>query len=57
MNNEYVGLLDTEIYLRVRINKGSASAKSFCKSELYFVRYGQLFEHFKSLEHTGKKKT
>ena len=33
-----------QTYPHGRINKGNASVKSFCKSEVYFVRYGQLFE-------------
>ena len=33
------------IHLQDGINKGNSSMKRFCRSELFFVRYGQLFEH------------
>ena len=38
------------------ISKGNASVKSVCESELYFVKYGQLFEHVDYLSRLGKEK-
>ena len=42
-------------YPHRRINMGSTRVESFCKSELYFVIYGLLFERLDSVSRHGNK--
>ena len=45
----------TLTYPHHRINKGNTPDKSFCKSELCFVRYEQLLKRLDTLSRRGKK--